>query len=77
MVSPRARGAEHTAEASGTDAFLITRYPPIAKLHNFDLPQAGRKDSIYILSTTRKVDLVWGNFEHKTTDLVTEPDSPD
>ena len=78
-MSPRARGAEHTAEALGTDAFFITRSAPIAKLHwgNFDTSQTGGMDWIYILSTTRKMHLVWGNFEHKTTDLVIEPDGPD
>lgn len=33
-------------------------------------------DWICTLPTAGKIHFVWGNFEHKTTDLVIEPDSP-
>ena len=50
-VSPRARGAEHTAEASGTDAFLVTRSSPIAKLHLGNFKTSSRWDGLDLHST--------------------------
>jgi len=79
--SPRARRAEHTAKASGTDAFQITR--DLSRLitktpmrHFQPISKVGGTDWIYILPTTRKIHLVRSNFEHETTDLFIEPDSP-